>query len=276
MSEQHAQGAEPPTVPRVPPMHPDPLIPMDPFHPLDELHRAGSAAPTSASRGGEHPRRRSGQRRRLSAQATGRITFACILVAIVLAAAAGVTWVISPDWGGGNSPDAVRNVGEVPTQPGRVSLAAALVSPERIEIPRLHAVAPIVHVVTLPDNSLEVPQDPKIVGWWDTGAKPGAKTGTAILDGHINFAGVKGVLADIGTLNPGDTVYVYGVSGGKHTTVKFSITGVRTYDKHALPYQEIFDQKSVGRLAIVTCGGPFDASTGNYRDNIVAFAVPAP
>jgi hypothetical protein len=50
---------------------------------------------------------------------------------------------------------------------------------------------------------------------------------------------------------------------------------VRTYNKHALPWQEIFDQKSVGRLAIVTCGGPFDASTGNYRDNIVAFAVPS-
>jgi hypothetical protein len=24
----------------------------------------------------------------------------------------------------------------------------------------------------------------------------------------------------------------------------------------------------------VTCGGPFDASTGNYLDNIVVFAVP--
>jgi hypothetical protein len=41
-----------------------------------------------------------------------------------------------------------------------------------------------------------------------------------------------------------------------------------------LPYKQIFDQSSVGRLAIVTCGGPFDASTGNYLDNIVAYAVP--
>jgi hypothetical protein len=57
--------------------------------------------------------------------------------------------------------------------------------------------------------------------------------------------------------------------------VKFAITGVRTYHKTALPYKEIFDQKSVGRLAIVTCGGPFDAQTGNYLENIVAFAVPA-
>ena len=71
-------------------------------------------------------------------------------------------------------------------------------------------------------------------------------------------------------------MYVYGLHGTASTPkLSFKITGVRTYDKQRLPYQQIFDQKSVGRLAIVTCGGPFDASTGNYRDNIVAFAVPA-
>jgi hypothetical protein len=55
----------------------------------------------------------------------------------------------------------------------------------------------------------------------------------------------------------------------------FRITGVRTYEKSSLPYKKIFDQHAPGRLAIVTCGGPFDASTGNYEDNIVAYAVPA-
>ncbi len=98
---------------------------------------------------------------------------------------------------------------------------------------------------------------------------------TAILDGHVNYKGVDGVLARIGSLDPGDTVYITGLHNGKKTRVKFTITGVRTYHKTALPYREIFDQTSVGRLAIVTCGGPFDAQTGNYLENIVAFAVPA-
>ena len=53
-----------------------------------------------------------------------------------------------------------------------------------------------------------------------------------------------------------------------------AVTGVRTYHKTPLPYPQIFDQHSGGRIAIVTCGGPFDASTGNYLDNIVVFAVP--
>ena len=73
----------------------------------------------------------------------------------------------------------------------------------------------------------------------------------------------------------GDLVYVDGMSGGKQTRVAFRITGVQTYSKTTLPYAQIFDQSSVGRLALVTCGGPFNAKTHNYLDNIVAFAVPA-
>lgn len=228
---------------------------------------AVSAVPTSVqppAEGAGRPRAR---------RHTGWIPFLLIMASILAVTGGAVTWVLSPNWHRSHDA-AVRNVGEIPTSGGPV-LASMLISPVRIEIPRLHAVAPIVQVATLPNNELDVPLNPKIVGWWDRGAKPGAKRGTAILDGHINYAGVKGVLADIGTLDPGDLVYVYGMHGRTHTKVRFKITGVRTYSKTTLPYKEIFDQKSVGRLAIVTCGGPFDASTGNYRDNIVAFAVPA-
>ncbi|MFN2517721.1 MAG: class F sortase [Jatrophihabitantaceae bacterium] len=165
-----------------------------------------------------------------------------------------------------------RNVGTIPTASGSPS---TFVVPNMIEIPKLSAKAPIVGVSTLPSGALDVPVNPRTVGWWNGGAKPGATEGTAILDGHVNFKGVDGVLGRIGTLNPGDVVYVGGLRNGKQTRLTFTITGVRTYYKTQLPYRQIFDQKSVGRLAIVTCGGPFDARTGNYRDNIVAFAVPA-
>jgi hypothetical protein len=122
-----------------------------------------------------------------------------------------------------------------------------------------------------------VPLNPKNVGWWKYGAKPGATVGTAILAGHINYAGVKGSMADIGKLNPGDEVDVYGTQNAdRRHLVRFGVTGVRTYHKTSLPYKQIFDQKSLGRIVIVTCGGPFDASTGNYLDNIVVFAVPLP
>jgi hypothetical protein len=224
----------------------------------DERSSADQDQPADARKAGGH---------------AGWVPFLCVLAAIAALAASGISWVISPNWGQHVTQAPARNVGEVPTKPG--VLAAAFVSPNMIEIPKLHAKAPIVDVYTLPGGELDVPQDPKVVGWWAPGAKPGAKTGTAILAGHINYAGVEGVLARIGTLNPGDIVYVDGVNNGKKTRLKFAITGVRTYNKTSLPYKQIFDQKSTGRLAIVTCGGAFDAQTGNYLQNIVAFAVPA-
>jgi hypothetical protein len=200
------------------------------------------------------------------------LPFACVLGAIVLIAGAGVVWVVSPNWGGRNGrSDGARNVGVVPTT-SPVAASVAL-SPNRIEIPRLHAVAPVVKVSNTADRLLEVPLDPKVVGWWQRGALPGSRKGTAILDGHINYAGVQGTLARIGTLNPGDDVYVYGITAGKQHRLHFRITGVRIYQKTALPYPEIFDQHSIGRLALVTCGGSFNSATGNYEDNIVAFAV---
>jgi hypothetical protein len=209
-------------------------------------------------------------------QRKGWVPFACAILTVMFVAAASLTWNTSPYWGRNNTRAQVhpasRNVGAVPVAGG--AAVVALLSPNRIEIPKLKAQAPIVAVSTTPNGELDVPVNPKVVGWWSPGAKPGARTGTAILAGHINYAGVDGTLAKIGSLNPGDQVYVFGKDKGKKTEIKFRITGVRTYHKTRLPYKEIFDQKSIGRIAIVTCGGPFDASTGNYLDNIVAFGVP--
>src|SRR3954449_4798030 len=208
---------------------------------------------------------------------TGWVPVACLIAALVTTALAGITWVTSPYWG--NNPQATtRNVGVIPTDaPPRTKAVADIVAPNRIEIPKLRANAPIVDVGTTPDGQLEVPLNPQKVGWWKYGAKPGATVGTAILAGHVNYAGVTGSMADIGKLNPGDEVDVYGTQNAERRhRVRFTVTGVRTYHKKRLPYKQIFDQKSVGRIAIVTCGGPFDASTGNYLDNIVVFAVPTP
>jgi hypothetical protein len=199
------------------------------------------------------------------------VPFGFTVIAIVLVAAAGITYVVSPNWGKHNANAAPRNVGTVPTMHGKL---VSYVSPNSIDIPKLKARAPIVRVGTQ-NRELAIPLDPKIVGWWDGGARPGARKGTAILAGHINYSGVTGVLARIGSLNPGDTLYVTGMHKKKKVRLTFRITGVRTYKKTVLPYQQIFDQRSVGRLALVTCGGAFDSSTGNYEDNIVAFAVPA-
>lgn len=209
---------------------------------------------------------------------TGWLPFLCILAAIALLAAAGITWVTSPNWGVRNVIAAPRHIGFVPFEspaPTRHDAAAPAltVMPDRIDIPAIKAEAPIVTMDMGKDRELEPPLPPTTVGWWTGGAKPGATTGTAVIAGHINYAGVAGALGQIGRLDPGDKIVVYGLRNGKTTELTFSVTGVRTYSKQQLPWAKIFDQAIAGRLALVTCGGPFDPSTGNYQDNIVAYAV---
>ncbi|WP_375497052.1 class F sortase [uncultured Jatrophihabitans sp.] len=217
---------------------------------------------------------------RLVPAGVGLLPLVCILGIVVMLGVAGLSWNTSPYYGKptASTPRTAKkqvNVGTIPVHAKPVAAALAL-SPNRIDIPRLKAVAPIVKVGTTPDRELQIPENPKIVGWWSPGAKPGAGKGTAILAGHINYAGVDGTLSRIGQLKPGDEVDLYGTQNAGHKSkVEFTVTGVRTYHKTKLPYQQIFDQSSVGRIAIVTCGGPFDPSTGNYLDNIVVFAVPS-
>ena len=37
---------------------------------------------------------------------------------------------------------------------------------------------------------------------------------------------------------------------------------------------EVFSRTGRARLVLITCGGSFDSATGNYEDNIVAYAEP--
>jgi hypothetical protein len=205
----------------------------------------------------------------------GGAPFILVAVAIALVAGSAITWVVSPNWGKTNVAAPVTNVGSVPasTAPANVKLVSYM-TPNRIQIPDINANAPVLNIGELPSRELNIPLNPLTVGWWDGGARPGAPVGSAVIAGHINYAGVTGAMAHIGYLNPGDKVYVTGELHDKVKKLEFSVTGVRTYRKVALPFAQIFNQKVAGRLVLVTCGGPFDEQTGNYLDNIVVYAVP--
>jgi sortase family protein len=170
------------------------------------------------------------------------------------------------------------SIGNVPTAPSsapaRPAPPAAPLIPNRVRIPALGVDSRVVPVVVDRVGALGVPRDPHVIGWWADGAKPGAPSGTAILDGHVNYGGVDGSLAHLDRLRPGDVVIIDGTSGGRPSRQRFRVTGTRTYAKHDLPSQEVFNQRGLGRLVLVTCGGVFDRSSGNYADNILTYALP--
>jgi hypothetical protein len=132
--------------------------------------------------------------------------------------------------------------------------------------------AAVVSVGVATNGGLGIPADPSVVGWWAGGGSPGQSSGATVLTGHIDSAASgPGALFRLQDVRPGAMVIV---TAGGHT-YRYVVQATRAYLKTQLPAAAIFDQQVTPRLIIVSCGGPFDAATGHYLDNIVAYALPA-
>jgi hypothetical protein len=144
------------------------------------------------------------------------------------------------------------------------------VLPRQVRIPKLGVRAPVLSVGVGAEGGLEVPGDPRQVGWWAGGAKPGAARGTAVIAGHINTAvSGPGAFAALDRLRPGDRIVV----AGPERKRRFHVVALREYPKSRLPAKWVFSQRVPGRLALVSCAGPFNPETGHYRDNIIVYAL---
>ncbi|MEO6703389.1 MAG: class F sortase [Jatrophihabitantaceae bacterium] len=161
-----------------------------------------------------------------------------------------------------------------PELAGRVSQQARPAGPppvgSRLRITQFGIAAPIVPV-TAPGGVLQVPADPGTIGWWAGGAVPGARQGSAVLAGHVNYAGTSGALAVLARIRPGAQITLAepGVA-----PMRYSIRAVRSYPKASGIPASVFSRAGPARLILITCGGPFDPVSGNYLDNLVGYAYP--
>jgi hypothetical protein len=143
--------------------------------------------------------------------------------------------------------------------------------PVTVRFDRLGVSAEIDGVLSV-NGVLQVPEDPQRVGWWMAGSLPGADVGTTVLDGHLDSAtrGV-GFFVHLRALDQGDSITVTTASGG---TIGYAVEARQTYPKTAPLPAALFDRQGAPALVLVTCGGPFDDSSGTYDDNIVVTARP--
>ena len=133
--------------------------------------------------------------------------------------------------------------------------------------------APVDPVGIEEDKSMEIPVDVSRIGWYEYGPAPGAEQGSAVLTAHIDSREQgRGVFYDLDELDAGDTV---DISMSDGTTRQFVVDEIRQIPKVELPTGDIFRRDGDHRLALITCGGEFDAESRHYRDNIVVFATPA-
>ena len=144
-------------------------------------------------------------------------------------------------------------------------------APVAMSLPHVPDV-PIVPVGVLASGALQLPERPTVLGWYAAGAAPGEDAGTAVVAGHVDSASLgPGPLVRLFDLKVGELIQIADAMGGIH---RYSVVSRTSYPKPALP-REIFRRDGPPQLAIVTCGGAFDASRGEYADNVVVVARPA-
>jgi hypothetical protein len=131
--------------------------------------------------------------------------------------------------------------------------------------------------------SLTIPADVHTVAWWDGSVRDGARTvhedaprpgqpGVALIAGHVDSAAAgPGALFDLKALEVGAVVDVVDSDHRRSTWIVSSPP--ETALKTALP-PALWVTSGAPKLALVTCGGPFDASTGHYLDNVIVWARP--
>jgi Sortase domain len=143
--------------------------------------------------------------------------------------------------------------------------------PVRLLIPAIGVNAPVLPTGVQAGGGLAIPPDPADVGWWAGGGFPGEPAGAVILAGHIDSAvSGPGALLRLQDVRPGTTVTV--VAAGQ--AYRYRVFALRGYAKTALPVTAVFGQQVTARLVLISCGGAFDATTGHYEENIVAYAMP--
>ncbi|MFJ4853158.1 class F sortase [Streptomyces sp. NPDC088730] len=225
--------------------------------------RTGTGRPPSASESGRprRDRRQHPKRRRLI------IATAAVVGGIALGGAG--TWaLLAPATPGVRDVD----IGVVPVQPGgddTPTEASPAAPPRRIRIASIGLDKALTGLRVQQDGTLAAPGDPADVGWWSDGPRPG-DPGAAVFVGHVDSATGPAAFYGLSSLRPGDRITV---SRDDHTDLAFTVRALRSYEKDAFPDSQVYATNGPPALRLITCGGTYDRTQGEYLANLVVYAT---
>ncbi|MBF4635191.1 class F sortase [Agreia pratensis] len=150
--------------------------------------------------------------------------------------------------------------------------AEPVVQPARVQVPSLG-----IDVAVSPEGvdakgALALSDDPAIASWYRYGPTPWSASGTSVIAAHVDsFDYGVGQFALLKDAPSGTEVVTTSVDG---QTARFSVESVSMVDKTGVDWAAVFDRAGAHRLALITCGGEFNYSTGHYLSNVIVYAVP--
>jgi hypothetical protein len=215
-----------------------------------------------------------------------RPAVATAVLGVALAVAAPTTWgltrpeptagaPVTQALGAPSSPGvAAVEPGDLPivaARPAAPATAAQLPAPVHLAVPARGVDAVVEAVGVQPDGQMTLPDDVDRVGWYRFGPAPGAD-GSAVIAGHVDDReqGL-GALAPLREAEVGDEVVVTDSAG---TGTRWRVLSRELIQKQVLPLDRLFAREGPPRLTLITCGGPFLAEFGSYRDNVVVVTEP--
>ncbi|MCZ6706364.1 MAG: class F sortase [Chloroflexi bacterium] len=142
-------------------------------------------------------------------------------------------------------------------------------------IPSARIKASIVRVGLAPGNAFGSPDNPEVIGWWESGPAPG-QAGNVLLDGHRDFSDLNdnlgtGVCWSLPNTEIGDAILVRDDAASVYYVYEVIETvAVAWNDADAVSYLQPTDD---ARLTLITCEGSFDKDAHNYSNRRIVVAV---
>ncbi len=141
-------------------------------------------------------------------------------------------------------------------------------------VPSARIRARIVRVGATWNNALGAPDNPEVIGWWETGPEPG-EVGNVLLDGHRDFSDIDdnvgtGVCWSLPLTEVGDPILVRdSVAGVFHI---YEVTETTSVIWNAPEGVEYLRSTADSRLTLITCEGSFDGDAHNYSNRRIVVA----
>lgn len=131
---------------------------------------------------------------------------------------------------------------------------------------------PVRAASTRGNGLLDVPDDPRLAGWWEGGSSLGDPFGSTLLAAHVDSRTLGlGPYAEVLTLRPADVLTVR----SRHLVQRFRLDRLRLVDQGPLGGEPwIYSPRGARRLVLVTCAPPYDPARGGYQQLVVAVARP--
>lgn len=156
--------------------------------------------------------------------------------------------------------------GERPVEAATAGIAPIAMTSEKLNVDSEVYAAEII------DQAMQDPTGPFVVAWYPTLGSLG-RNGNVVVAGHVDYYSVgEAVFWDFkepGAV-PGDQIVMTGEDGSRHI---YEVQRSTTYENGSLTADiinnEVTGPTRLPTLTVITCGGDFDAISGEYLSRIV-------